>query len=193
MAKTNTTTSCRGLRTKIAEQPEQRALGSSSASRPVCPWRRRRRCPWGHRDAQAAVHQVRQRGGAAELMRLPPRKAAMRRFRDRSREVRISSRCAPMPTISPSSSTMIRSASITVATRCATMMTVACAVSRLRAARNAGVGLEIQRGETIVEEIDLRLSDPSRGRSRAVASDHPRSWCRPARDRGFHAHRPCRR
>ena len=62
-------------------------------------------------------------GGLRSLMPPPPRSAGSRRSRRRSDRSRSSSSWVPMPTISPSSSTRIWSASAIVATRWPTMIT----------------------------------------------------------------------
>ena len=102
------------------------------------------------------------------LMPVPPRKAATRRSRGRPRRCRCSSRWVPMPTTRPSSRTMIRSASMTVLTRWATMITVASAVSFRSAARSRASVSEVQRGEAVVEDVDLGLPHEGPGNGQAL-------------------------
>ncbi len=72
----------------------------------------------------------------------------------------------PVPTTRPSSSTTMRSASRMVLTRCATMTTVASAVSRGQRGSQRGVGRVVERGERVVEQVDLRLATSIRAIAR---------------------------
>ena len=62
----------------------------------------------------------------------------------------------------------MRSASMTVLTRWATMITVESEVCRRSAARSAGVGLEVERREAVVEDVDLGLAHQGAGDGEAL-------------------------
>ena len=94
---------------------------------------------------------------SCSLMLPPPRSAGTRRSRRRSARSRAARRACRRPTISPSSSTRIWSASTMVDTRCATMIIVASvdlAVAAL--ARSRASVASVERRERVVEDVDLR-------------------------------------
>ena len=89
----------------------------------------------------------------------PPRSAGTRRSPGRSRTSASSSSWVPRPTTRPSSSTTIRSASRIVETRWATITTVASRGHRPQRRPQPGVGGQVERGERVVEEVDLGPAD----------------------------------
>ena len=92
-----------------------------------------------------------------------------------------SSACVPTPTTSPSSITTMLSACRMVATRCA--IDQHGRLPRLRDQRRPQprVGRVVERGERVVEQVDVRPSDQGPARWRAVAAGRRTRWCRPAR------------
>ena len=94
--------------------------------------------------------------GPGVLTPPPPRRAGSRRSPGRSRSVSMSSACVPMPTIVPRSSTMMRSACMMVLTRWATTNTVVSRHHRFQGRAQAGVGLEVEGREAVVQHQDLR-------------------------------------
>ena len=75
----------------------------------------------------------------------------------------------PWPTIRPSSTTRMRSASWIVLTRWATRMTVASPMLSLQILAQGLVGFHVQGGEAVVKDIDLRLLHQGPGDGHALA------------------------
>ena len=89
-------------------------------------------------------------------------------------DVSRSSSCVPMPTMPPSSSTMMRSASVMVETRWATTIFVTSGNSRHNACLQSRVGGEVERRERVVEHEDVGVvhDRPGDGEPLALAARH---------------------
>ena len=172
----------------VAEQPAGRAARSPSTSRPAC---RRRPCgrpkpPRGGGSWPAAS--ARRRAASSASSRSVAHRAASSGAQLRGDDLgvgRAASRAARGgcrgPTTWPSSSTRIWSASMMVDTRWATMTTVASAVCGRERGAQPGVGGQVERGERVVEQVDLRAGAPAPGRWPGAGAGRPTRSRRPGR------------